>query len=795
MLTSVFKITRRKLWNHKASSFTKLFSLSVGIISLFYIGLYLGHEIGFENMHGKREKIFQANTSIISPTGNIDLALTAVPLGPYMKSVSPEISQFVRISKEYGSHAIKQGNALFSEAENILYADPSFFSLFDFAMLNGDKGTALEGPDRLIITRRTALKYFGRTDVVGEVLQYDGTPMTVTGVLDDIPSNTHLQFDFLLSMDTFMQDRPDNVNENWTWFPMQTYFLLRDPGGKARLQNLLQGIPQYDPANNPDDQYMLSLESLNELHFSEPKLGELAPKGSLPNLYLLFAVGVMILLLAVSNFINLTTADLSIEGRDVSVKRTLGASKKDILVQFLVESYVVTLLASAISVLGIAVTFRYFGQFVGGAPDLSILQSPLTWLAILALPLVLSLLGGVYPALKYARIPALYKPEIAGRQNRIFSTRTSLLVFQFAITSGLVIGSLMIYNQMHYIQNKSLGMDTRHKLVLDYGPNSGIGESYETLKEQLRQLPGVESATFSSHVPGQTPNGVATYLRDPDGTNHNGEIGLTLVDYDFVSDYGLEVIAGRDFRPGVADTTAALILNEAAVKAFGYSSPEDVIGASYEQWGGNGRVIGVVKDFNYLSLHDDVGLLSLKIWPSQFQKITLEVSENDLEGTLGSLEAKWTSLFPDIPFNYYFVDDNFQKQYTKDRQFATIMNLFTLISICIGVLGLVAYATFWCHRRRKEMSIKKVLGAKAIGLLWSLYRGFSVPVLIGFAFAVPVTYYLGNQWLEQFAYRFDFTWYFFVLPLMLLLLLVVMAVGAQTLQLVRTNPVEHLKEE
>jgi len=209
------------------------------------------------------------------------------------------------------------------------------------------------------------------------------------------------------------------------------------------------------------------------------------------------------------------------------------------------------------------------------------------------------------------------------------------------------------------------------------------------------------------------------------------------------------------------------------VKAFGYTNAEDIIGRSYEQWGGNGQVIGVVKDFNYLSLHNDIGLLSLKIWPQQFEKITLEVSEANMESTLNALESKWISLFPDIPFNYYFVDDNFLLQYTKDRQFATIMNLFALISVCIGVLGLVAYASFWCNRRKKEMSIKKVLGANSI----------------------PVAVYLGNQWLSQFAYQFEMNWHLFFLPMMLLLGLVALAVGAQIIQLVHSNPVDNLKAE
>ena len=267
------------------------------------------------------------------------------------------------------------------------------------------------------------------------------------------------------------------------------------------------------------------------------------------------------------------------------------------------------------------------------------------------------------------------------------------------------------------------------------------------------------------------------------------------MDDEFIKNYGLEIIAGRDFRKGPADLSSALILNESAVRAYGFDNPEDIIGVSHTQWGGDGKVIGVVSDFNYLSLHEDIGLLSLKMWPSQYQKITMDVYEPNMKSTIEALQSKWVSMFPNIPFKYYFVDDNFRAQYEKDRQFAGIISFFTLISIVIGVLGLVAYATFWCNGRKKEISIRKVLGADAPLLLWKLYKGFSLPVLFGFVLAIPISYYFGNQWLQQFAYQVNFNWIFFIIPLVVLLAFVAISVGAQTLQLVFANPVDNLKEE
>jgi putative ABC transport system permease protein len=795
MWSNFIKIALRKLWSKKGSSLTKLFSLAVGIVSLFYIAIYVHQELSYDSFHSNYSKIIKVNTTIQSSTGDLVLGLSAIPIGPYIKSQSLEVQEFARINQEYGSHAIRYGDNLFSESENIYYADPAFFELFDFNLLGGDGSSALEGPDKIVLTENTALKYFGTTDALDKILFYDEKPLTVSGILQNIPSNSHLQFDFVISMATFINKTSDGAEQNWTWFPMNTYLLLNNDKASAQIETELKKAPQYLVPNETNDVYSLSIEPLEGLHFSGPKLGELGTKGKLSNLYILFAIGIMILLLAVSNFINLTTAQVYVEAKDVSVKKTMGASKTDIFKQFFVESILLTSLATIFSIVLIVLSFSFFEDFIGGNFDITFIVNPISILLLPIIPLLLSLLGGIYPSIKCASISTIHMPKLEGKYNSVLNTRTFLLIFQFAITSILVLGSLIIYYQLNYIQDRDLGIDTSQKIVLDYGPNSKIGTAFESLKEELGAIPGVESVAFSSHVPGQTPNGAATQILDVKGRSSNGEINLNLVDYDFINDYGLKIVAGRDFRKGPADETSALILNEAAVKAFGYENPEDILGSSFEQWGGNGKVIGVVNDFNYLSLHEDVGLLSLKVWPEQFMKITLKIATSNFKNTLETLENKWASLYPNSPFNHYFVDDNFKAQYDKDRQFATIINLFTIISICIGVLGLIAYAKFWCERRRKEMSIRKVLGADALLLVWSLYRSFSIPVLIGFAFAIPMSYYLGGQWLLEFAYRFELNWYFFVLPMIILLVFVWLAVGTQTLRLVLANPVDNLKEE
>jgi len=795
MLKNYFKIASRNLRSQKWNSFTKLFSLAIGVVSIFFISIYINQELSYDTFHDNLSNIYKLNTKIESPTGNLSLGLTATPVGDYLKSVSPEIKEFVRVYKEYGSHSVKFEEKLFSESENIYYADTTFFNVFSFKTIVGNTTTSLLGPNKIMITRRTALKYFGTLDnVINKSIVYDETPFTITGIIENVPSNSQLQFDFLVSMDTFYKSRP-NVDQNWGWFPMNTFLLLNKSSNIEALNEKIKNIPQYLNGEDQTQKNSVSIEPMKGLHFSEPKLGELGTKGNFTNIIVLFVIGVMILLLAISNFINLTTAQISIQLKEISVKKILGASKADIFKQFIVECMLITFISLLISYGIIVLTMPFFESLIASSFDISFLLNPEIILLIIALPIVLVLLGGVYPAIKFSNIKTIYNPKSTIKENTLFNTRTSLLVFQFSITSFLVICSLIAYVQLNFIKNRDLGINTKHKIVLEYGPNSEIGNSYESLKSELNNITGVESVTFSSQVPGQMPNGVTTVIKDDKGNDKTGEINLTLVDEDFLKNYGLHLIAGRDFRKGVADKTSALILNKAAVKAFGFTNPEDIIGASFEQWGGNGKVIGVVSDFNYLSLHEDIGLLSLKIWPDQFEKITLEVQESNVKNVIAKLQTKWSSLYPNIPFKYYFVDDNFNAQYNKDQKFSSLINAFTIISLLIGVLGLLAYAAFWCDRKRKEVAIKKVLGAKALLLIWNFYKEFSKPVFIGFIIAIPVSYYLGQKWLQNFAYRFDFNWKFFALPLVLMLIFVWVVVGAQSIKISISNPVNNLKEE
>ncbi len=793
MLSNHVKVSFRKIQKHRASALTKMLSISVGIVSVFFISLYIHHETSYDHFHNKRNRIYTLNTTVESPTGDLTFGLTATGVAPYLKSISPEIASAVRLNQAYGSHVFQHEEKRFIESENILFAEANFFEVFDFEVIDGNPREALDEPLKVVLTERAAQKYFGDDQAYGQALKIDQHSFTVSAVVKDIPKNSHLQFDFLLSLETFLASRP-NAHDNWSWMPMNAFLLVNEGANIENLKAQVKAIPAYQE-DGASEGYSVGLESFVGLHFSEIQKGKLEASGNMQNIYILAGVGIMILLLACFNYINLTTAVMSIQEKEVSIKKTIGASRRNIFQQFMVESLVTTGISTLFSALIILILFKHYEAFLNTNYGLEYLLTPIPLGLLISMPLLLAFMGGIYPALRFATITAGQTIRKKVTQNYLLNTRSLLLIFQFGITSSLIMGSIIIYAQLQFIQEQDLGFDHKQKVVIDFGPNARIGNQFELLSAEFGDIPGVEGVTFSSHIPGEAPNGVTTVLTDAEGSERTGDISLTLVDPNFINKYGLKIIAGRDFRKGESDVTSSLIVNESCARAYGFINPEEIIGHRFQQWGGDGKVIGVVSDFNYLSLHEDVGLLSLKIWPDQFQKITVNLGSKDVAQVLIDLEEKWNSLFPNIPFNYFFLDRNFREQYRTDDIFMTIINLFTAVALFVGLLGLISFTSFWVDRKQREMSIRKVLGAQVSQLLWQFYKQFTLPVILGFLAATPIAYLLGQNWIAQFAYQFDMSILVFVVPLIFILILVSGIIGAQTFRVIGDNPVDHLKEE
>ncbi len=791
------KLAIRKALNARSSYIIKTGSITIGLVSLFYIGLYVYQEFSFDNFHSKKSNLYRLNTTIYTPTGNLALALTAFPVGPYVQSNLFDITAHTAVSMLHGSHSVQHRDKLFSESGGIYYADHQFFKLFDFKLLHGDISTIFQRHGEIVLSEDIAMKYFGRLNVIGEVLDFDGEPFTISGITENTPYNSQIQFDFLISMPTFTQPR-ENIGNNWTWFPMTTYILVNPQADLDEIGQYLKDLPQYSSDSNSSEKFVLSLEPVQNIHFSESRLGELGTKSRISDLYILLTIAALILLLSLTNYISLSFAESTVNDKQVMLKRTLGAGSKQLFLQFYMEAFLVAAIAICLSAVLVIVSLPIMESILGHQIRLSLIYGPRAWLSCFLILLLLPLIVSIYPMQRLSRISDNQKMmALKNSDATILKMRSGLVVIQFSITSILIIGSFIMYRQLKFLQNRDLGINTSQTLVIDYGSNADVADSYESLKSQLLAIEGVQQVAFSSHVPGQMPNGVTTKIETNQGVKRSGEINLNLVDHDYLENYQIKLIAGRGFEKDKNDTgdEPSVIFNESTVKAYGFENPEEILGAKVEQWGGAGRVIGVVEDFNYLSLHNEVGLLSLKIWPSQFEKISIKLDFATTGEVVNRIGEKWSDLFPNLPFNYYFVDEVLKQQYDKDRRYTYIISLFTLNSIFLGIIGLIAFAIFWCHRKRKDVSIKKVLGANPFHLIWSFYKDFSKPIILSFILSTPVALYLGDKWLLQFVDGIQLEPSIVLIPLIFILLVTGLSVGVQSVKTVFAHPVKYLNNE
>ncbi len=767
-----------------------LFGLVAGFTSCLFIVTYLQDELSYDQFHSKKDSIYRLNVDISTSTGKLELAYSSGPMAQTLQSELPEVQDYVRIAKNPASVLVRNKERQFYE-ESVIYADPAFFTLFDFELALGNKETVLKQVDEVILSPQMAIKYFGESSPIGEEMQFDGTTYKVVGVVQPMPTNSHIQFDFLVSMATWIALRPP-TETNWFWFPVTTYLQLTENSEATFATKLPAFRDKYMVNERETSEYNLSIEPFAGIHFSEARLGEMDVKGEKSYLYFLAAVAGFILLLAVANFINLSTAKSTRRAKEIAVRKTLGALRSEIKWQFLVESTMYAVGALALAIVVYIALLPSFSDLLSRQFDGAILTTLPFVLALAVTPLVLGFLAGFYPAL----VMAAFEPiQTLGHQTKGgFRLRGVLTTFQFAVSSILIFATVAMWMQLNYLRNTDPGFSKEQTLVIDFGLNQQPIARYHTLRNELENLENVGAVTFSSHIPSEKPHGVGTRIYN-EGEVIDGEIYANMVDYQFYDSYELEIVAGRSFDFSLSEDSSGLVVNEATVKAMGFGSNEEILNKEFLQWGRRGRVIGVVKDFNFLSLHTEIEPLSFQMWPEQFRKISVKLEANRVASAIEGLEKTWREVIGDIPMNYYFLDQRFNEQYRNDQQLGTIIGIFSTVSIIIAVLGLIAFATHICAQRAKEMALRKVMGASASGISFLLYKQFSRPVGIAFIVGLLPAYYITDQWLEQFAYRVNINAMMLLLPLLLLAIILLLSVGYQSIQTALANPVKHLKDE
>ncbi|SFN87738.1 putative ABC transport system permease protein [Chitinophaga sp. YR627] len=796
MLKNYLKIAWRNIRKQKFYSFINILGLTIGMTCCFLIFIYVRFELSYDKFHEKKENIYRVVTDVKTPTEVIEADITSAPMGPNLKADYPEVKSAVRVY--FTQMLVNVGDNKYQE-DKLALPDSTFFEVFTFPLVSGNPKTALNEPFSVVLTESKAKKYFGSTNVIGKTIQTGGGKNTlkVTGVMKDVPENSQMPFDMLFSLSTYKALGVD-LERSWGNFGATTYLLLEKGADAAKLEKKLPAFMERhigEQMKKNNMHYTLHLERFEDVYMHSKRTGATLAHGSITNVYIFSFVALFIMLIAVINFVNLATARATERAREVGVRKAVGAYESQLTLQFLSETMMLSLFAFFLSAILCQLLLPSFNLLAGKEIAVNIFKTGIVGLFLL-MAILIGLVAGIYPAL----VLSSYKPVVVlkgafSSSNKGLFLRRSLVVLQFVITIVLIAGVIIVYNQLRYMQSRDLGFKKDQQLVVNFDVDD-MKVKWVDIKQQVASLPGVMGCTFSSSIPSAFHNSAYSNMELKSGDMQASNINLYFVDYDFIKQYGIKVIAGRAFSEAMGtDSTQAMIVNEATVASLGYSKPEEIIGRKFNQWGRDGKVIGVVKNFNYHSLKDEVAPLTMRIEPGGFAPMTITVNSVNLKKVLAGVEAVYNRYAPEGRFDYYFVDEAFDKQYRAEHRFGRLVLTFTVLAIFLATLGLLGLISYIVIQRTKEIGIRKVLGASVGSILFLLSSDFLKLVVIALLVATPMAWYLMYQWLKDFAYRVDIQWWVFVLSGGLAVILALITVYVQTVKTALTSPVKSLRTE
>ncbi|NIR49132.1 FtsX-like permease family protein [candidate division KSB1 bacterium] len=798
MLKNYLVIAFRNFFKQKGSAFINVLGLAVGIACCLFILLYVKDELSYDRFHKRSDDIYRVVRT--------SSAMTCAPLAPAMVDAFPVVQKAIRIMPD--DMSISRGREKRFKEDRVFFVEPEFFNIFSFPLIKGNPETVLDDPQSLVITEEMAQKYFGNENPVGQVLTVHGEEvldLKVTGIVESAPANSHFHFDFLLSFKLveMFSGRMDNWSTNWLY----TYLLL-DEGASAR--NLQVQLPDFFETHTGKAWNYFRIQPLTDIHLYSDVSWEIEPQSSIKYVYTFSAIAILILLIACINFMNLATARSANRAQEVGMRKVLGAHRRQLIKQFIGESFLMTFMALLLALLLVEMFLPTFNYLSGKALSFSLFENKVLLLALLAIALFVGLVAGSYPAFFLSTFQPV--KVLKGRLGREDGTsgaklRKVLVVLQFVISVFLIIGTAVVYSQLSYMQNKRLGFEKEQVVVLPIEDDS-LTEDSEFVKTELLQHPDVVTATASDNVPGR---GVSDFPYRLEGAQGEEDMWKAVwdtyfVDADFIETLDIELKAGRTFSKERATDSESFILNETAVKKavdlYGetWSSPIgkqlDFYTPGQSGWevSKQGTVIGVVKNFHYRSLHETIGPLVIQTAKSPDQ-LLIKIRASEISSTLGFLKQNVDAFFPGQPFEYYFLDSHFDQLYRSEQRLGEIFKYFAFLAIFIACLGLFGLAAYTAEQRTKEIGIRKVLGASVAGIVGLLSKDFVKMVLIANVIAWPIAWYAMHRWLQNFAYRIDIDWFVFALAGGLALIIALATVSSQAIKAALINPVESLRYE
>jgi putative ABC transport system permease protein len=803
MTKSYLKIAWRNLKKNKVFSFINITGLSLGISVCFIIMLYVQDELGFDRYNDHADRIARIQFKATINGGEISEAGVMAPVAQALKHDFPEVEDATRLLF-LGSPKVAYGIKSLT-IDKFALADPNFFNVFTLPLLSGDAKTALSKSHTIILSRLAAGKFFGNEDPMGKALGINGEFYKVTGVFDMIPANSHFHADMLASMVGWQPAQSDS----WMEGNFFTYLLVKPGTDLSTLQAKFPDMvkkymgPQIqremglslDQFRTKGNKLGFVLQPLTAIHLHPTATNELEPAGNATYVYVFGAIALFMLAIASMNFINLSTASASKRAKEVGVRKVIGSERSQLIRQFLMESSLVVLIALLISMAVIYFSLPLFNQISGKellfVPDFRVVSD------LAALGIIVSLAAGIYPAFVLSSFKpiAVLKGNLSGG-NRSFGLRSIMVVFQFFISVSLLVGTIVVYQQMRYIQAKDLGYNKEQVLTI---PNSYfLGKNEKVFKDLMERDPRIVSGTMSYYKPaGPTiSNNSLVYVQGHDNTPLRG-VGYH-VDEQYIPTLGMQMAAGRNFSKDMGTDSSAMILNEAAVKALGLNL-QDAVGKNVVQVNSNRgtnfpyQVIGVVKDFNFQSLHAEISPLIMTLEPEG--GVIFKVRTADIAGLLASMKKQWDAFKTNEPFTYSFLDDLYNKTYAAEQKTGTILDIFAILTVIVACLGLFGLVTYTAEQRTKEIGIRKVLGASATQITGMLSANFLKLVFIACLIAFPASWWAMNKWLQSFAYRITIHWWVFALAALLAMVIALITLSYQAIKAALGNPIKSLHTE
>lgn len=803
MLKNYFKIALRSLLRHKATSFINIFGLAVGIASCLLILLFVQDELSYDRYNKDADRIYRIAKDFVNDDGSrLPDATTPPALAPAMQKNIPEVAHVTRVFPGWGSKTLIQNgeDKKFLE-ERVFRVDSSFFDVFTVPFIQGSAATAFKEPNSVVITESTAKRYFGSEDPLHKLLRTDRGDARITGIVRDVPEQAHIHYDFLFSIRKFSGD----IDQAWGWYNFYTYVKLKP---NTHIATVVPKVQQLYKQNDPDPKNIFFATALTDIHLHSDLKWEIEPNGNFLYVVAFSIIGLFVVAIACVNYINLSTARSALRAKEIGVRKVTGAIRALLIRQFLIESMVTVGFAFLLGLVLAGFALPAINGLVQKQLSLTLLLRPV-WLAgTLGSLLAIGLLAGLYPALYLSAIKPVWVLKARSLPERsVFSLRKVLVVFQFTITIGLIVGTAIVLQQLSYIRNAKLGLDKDQVMILN-DAGSLTRSDREAMLNSLSRINGVQRAAMANGVVGGM-NWTRTMRFK--GSRNGQLINFLDVSYDYLDVLGIKLKQGRGFSPAFpADTIidsrepgkerfiGSVILNEKAVKDMGI--PEPAIGrfVSYAEDKDTVyyvRVVGVAKDFHFASFRSEIKPFAFLIENNRENNFTLKVSPANLDKTIASIQGVWTSYSGGRPFRYSFLDDSFSKLYQSDRRFNTVILWLTTLAITIGCMGLFGLTAFMIQRRAKEISIRKVVGASVSGIVILLSKDFIRLVALSILIATPLAWYAMDQWLRNFAYRITIQWWIFLLAGAIAVLIALATVSLQTIKAALTNPSKNLRSE